>query len=73
MKSRLLGAALLGACALALHRAYLLIELPPYHQASPLELTLGLVAVLTGVWGAAFVVVGPALLRPYGWPPPEGD
>ena len=73
MKARTLGVALLAVCALALHRIYLLINLPPTHQASPLELALGLVAVLTGVWGAAFLLIGPALLRPYAWPPPDSD
>jgi hypothetical protein len=73
MKSRVLGAALLALCARALHRAYLLINLLPAHQASPMELALGLIAVLTGVWGAAFLIVGPALFRPYAWPPPDGD
>jgi hypothetical protein len=64
---------LIAVCALALHRIYLLISLPPTHSASPLELGLGLVSVLSGVWGAASLVIGPALLRPYAWPPPEGD
>ncbi|MGH7485024.1 MAG: hypothetical protein ACREMY_05365, partial [bacterium] len=73
VKTRIQGAALLGLCALALHRIYLLVNLAPAHQASPLELALGAVAVLTGVWGAVFLVVGPALLRPYAWPPPDGD
>jgi hypothetical protein len=73
VKARLQGAALLAICALALHRIYLLINLPPYHQSSPMELLLGLVAVVTGVWGAAFLAIGPALLRPYAWPPADGD
>ena len=73
MKIRLEGAALLALCAFVLHRIYLLVHAAPLHQASPAELTLGLVAVLTGVAGAAFVLVGPALFRPYTWPPPDGD
>jgi hypothetical protein len=73
MKIRLEGAALLSLCAFVLHRIYLLVHVPPWHQASASELALGLVAVLTGVAGAAFFLVGPALFRPYAWPPPDGD
>jgi len=73
MKIQLQGVALLAICALALHRIYLLVGTPPSHQATPIELVLGLIAVLTGVWGAAFVLIGPALFRPYRWPPPDSD
>jgi hypothetical protein len=73
MKTRLEGAALLALCAFVLHRIYLLVHAAPLHQASASELVLGLVAVLTGVGGTAFVLVGPALFRPYAWPPPDGD
>ena len=60
MKIRLEGAALLALCALVLHRIYLLVHVPPWHQASPLELALGLVAVLSGVAGAACFLVSPS-------------
>jgi hypothetical protein len=73
MKIRLKGAAMLALCAYVLHRIHMLVHVAPWHQASPLELTLGLVAVLSGVAGAAFFLVGPALFRPYAWPPPDGD
>jgi len=73
MKTRLEGAALLALCAFVLYRIYLLVHVPPLHQASALELALGLVAVLSGVSGATFFLVGPALFRPYAWPPPDGD
>ena len=73
MKVRLEGAVLLALCAFVLHRIYLLVHVPPVHQASSAELALGLVAALTGVWGAAFLLVGPALFRPYAWPPPDAD
>lgn len=73
MKIRIEGAALLALCALMLHRIHLLFRIPPVHQASPAELALGLVAMLSGVAGAAFFLVGPALFRPYSWPPPDGD
>jgi hypothetical protein len=73
VKTRFQGAALLALCALALRAIYLLIAARPGHQASPLELALGLAAVLTGVSGAALLLIGPALLRPYAWPPPDQD
>jgi hypothetical protein len=73
MKIRLEGAVLLALCASVLHRIHMLVHAAPTHQASPWELALGLVAVLTGVAGAAFFLVGPALFRPYAWPPPDGD
>ena len=73
MTIRLEGAALLALCALVLHRIHMLVHVPPLHQASAAELALGLVAVLSGVAGAACFLVGPALFRPYAWPPPDGD
>lgn len=73
MKIRLQGVALLALCAFVLHRLYMLVHVPPWHQASLPELALGLVAALTGVCGAACFLVGPALFRPYAWPPPDGD
>jgi hypothetical protein len=73
MKIRLQGVALLALCALVLHRIYMLVHAVPMHQATPTELALGLVAALAGVWGAAFFLVGPALFRPYAWPPPDSD
>jgi hypothetical protein len=73
MKIRLEGAALLALCGFALHRIYLLIHGIPPHQATPAELGLGVVAVVTGVIGAVMLAVGPPLFRPYAWPPPDGD
>ena len=73
MKIRLEGVTLLALCAFVLHRIHMLVHAAPWHQSSPLELALGLVAVLSGVAGAAFFLVGPALFRPYAWPPPDGD
>lgn len=73
MRIRLQGVMLLALCALALHRIYVLVHVPPWHQASPSELALGLVAVIAGVCGAACFAVGPALFRSYAWPPPDSD
>lgn len=63
MKIRLEGAALLILCAVALQRVYALVHILPHHQPTAIELTLGLVAVLSGMAGAAMFVVGPALFR----------
>lgn len=73
MKIRLEGAALLALCLYVLHRLSILVGAFPHHQASPLELGLGLVAVLTGVAGAAMVAVGSPLFQNYVWPPPDSD
>ena len=73
MKTRLEGIALLTLCAFVLHRIYLLIHTVPRHDPSPLELGLGLVAVLLGIAGAAMFLVGPPLFRTYAWPPPDHD
>jgi len=73
MMMRLEGAALLTLCALALRQIHLLVHAAPAHAPTPVELALGLAAVLTGVGGAAFLLVGPPLLRPYAWPPAERD
>ena len=73
MKIRLEGIALLALSAFALRLVFLQVQAPPAHQASLLELALGLAAVLSGVFGAAFLLVGPALFRRYVWPPPDGD
>jgi hypothetical protein len=73
MKIRLEGVALLALCALALHRIYLLVHGVPVHQATPVELALGVVAVVTGVIGAVMLAVGPPLFRHYAWPPTDGD
>jgi hypothetical protein len=73
VKTRLEGAALLALCAFALHRIYLLAHFLPHHEASPLELGLGLIAVLTGVAGATMLMVGAPLFRPYARPPPDRD
>jgi len=73
MNIRLPGAALLALCAFVLHRLHMLVHVQPWHQASPPELALGLIAVLTGVCGAACFLVGPALFRSYNWPPPDSD
>lgn len=69
MKTRLQGVAILAICALAMHRLYLLVHILPRHEATPLELLLALVVVLTGVVGAAMAAVGPSLFRVYQWPP----
>jgi hypothetical protein len=73
MKVRLEGMALLAICALALQRLHMLVHNVPLHQASPTELVLGLVAALTGLCGAACLAIGPALFRPYAWPPADRD
>ena len=73
MKTRLEGIALLALCAFALRLVFLRVQAAPVHQASLAELALGLAAVLSGVFGAAFLLVGPALFRRYLWPPPDGD
>jgi hypothetical protein len=73
MKTRLQGIVLLALCALALRLVFVLVQAPPAHQASLAELALGLAAVLSGMSGAAFTLVGRALFRPYAWPPPDGD
>ena len=73
MKVRLEGIALLALCALALQRLHMLVHGAPWHQASLPELALGLVAAVTGLCGAACLVVGPALFRAYAWPPPDAD
>jgi hypothetical protein len=73
MKTRLQGIVLLALCVLALRLVFLLVQARPAHQASLAELALGLAAVLSGMFGAASLLVGPALFRPYAWPPPDGD
>lgn len=73
MKVRLEGIALLAICALALQRLHMLVHDAPWHQASPAELALGLVAAVAGLCGAACLAIGPALFRPYAWPPADGD
>ena len=71
--TRLGGIALLALCAAALRLIFLLVQAPPAHQANFPELALGLVAVVSGMFGAACVLVGPALFRPTIWPPPDRD
>jgi hypothetical protein len=73
MLIRLLGAGILAACIVAMQRLALLVHVMPRHGPTPAELGLGLIAVLAGIAGAAMVTVGPALFRPYAWPPPERD
>jgi hypothetical protein len=73
VKIRLEGAALLAMCALALHQIYLFIHGVPRHDATPLELGLGLVAVVAGVIGAVMLTIGPPLFQRYAWPPPDRD
>lgn len=73
MLIRLLGAASLAACIVAMQRLALLVHAAPRHDPTPGELGLGLVAVLTGLAGAALLAVGPKLFRPYFWPQPERD
>lgn len=69
MKIRLQGAALLAICVFAFLRIYALAHTLPRHEPGLTELLLALVVVLTGVAGAAMTMVGPALFRPYQWPP----
>jgi hypothetical protein len=73
MKVRLEGIALLVLCMVALQRLQLLVHAAPRLPASPTELALGLVAALTGLCGATFLAIGPALFRPYAWPPSDAD
>jgi hypothetical protein len=73
VKTRLEGVALLALCVFVLHRIYLLVHSIPHHDATPTELALGLIAVLTGVAGAAMLGVGPALFRTHVWPPLDRD
>jgi len=73
VKTRLQGIALLISCAFALHRISMLVHFLPRHEASPGELGLGLVAVLTGIAGATMVIVGPPLFCTYAWPRPDAD
>jgi hypothetical protein len=73
MLIRLLGAGVLAACIVAMQRLALLVHAALRHGPTPAELGLGLVAVLAGIAGAALLAVGPALFRPYLWPPPEQD
>ncbi len=73
MLIRLLGAGFLAACIVAMQRLALMVHAAPRHGPTPAELGLGLVAVLTGLAGAALLTVGPKLFRPYAWPPPERD
>ena len=70
---RLLGAGSLAACIAAMQRLALLVHAAPRHGPTPAELGLGLIAVLAGIAGAALLTVGPALFRPYAWPPAERD
>jgi hypothetical protein len=71
VRIRLLGSLLLALCAVALHRIFILVHTLPHHEPAALELGLGLLAVLTGVAGAASFVLGPSLFRTYVWPPNE--
>jgi hypothetical protein len=73
IRTRLQGLVLLALCALALRLIFRLVQTPPAHPPSMPELALGLIAVVNGMFGAACVLVGPALFRPYVWPPPDGD
>jgi hypothetical protein len=69
--TRLHGAGFLAICAIVLHPLYILVNTPPVHEGTVTEMLLALVVVLTGLFGFAMVVVGPALFRPYAWPPEE--
>lgn len=73
MKIRLQGAALLAICVFAFLRLSALAHALPGHKGTLPDLALAMVVVVTGVAGAAMTVVGPALFRPYEWPPRRGD
>jgi hypothetical protein len=51
----------------------MLVHGAPWHQASAPELALGVVAAITGLCGAVSLAIGPALFRPYVWPPADAD
>lgn len=69
VKIRLEGVALLILCALALYRLHgVAMGLRP-DAVTPGEMALGFVAVMAGMAGAAMVVLGRPLFRPYVWPP----
>ena len=72
MITRAIGAALLGLCAAALHQVAHLATTLPHHQPTAAEMLLSLVTVLALFGGSATVIIGPALNRPYRWPPREG-
>ncbi len=69
MKIRLEGVALLALCGFAMQLIYSLVHRGPHHEATPQELGLALVVLLTGIAGALLLMVGPALFRVYRWPP----
>lgn len=73
MLIRLLGATALALSVLAMERLAALVHALPRQSPTPVELGLGVIAVLAGIAGAALFAVGPALFRVYAWPPPERD
>jgi len=60
---------LLAICVFAIDRIYVSVHALPAHQPAPFEMILGLIAVVSGMAGVAMLAIGPALFRPYEWPP----
>jgi len=70
---RLAGLALLAIAGLSLFYLHGLVTARPMHEGTIGELLLSLVAVVAEMSGSAMLVVGPALFRPYQWPPPKRE
>lgn len=71
MTARLCGLGLLATGFVAVLLLHGLVLAGADHPPTPVEMLLSLVAVLSCVGGAATVAMGPALFRPYRWPPAE--
>lgn len=69
VKIRVEGAALLILCALTVYRLHAVAMGLRPDAVTPGEMGLGLVVVMAGMAGAAMLVVGRPLFRPYVWPP----
>ena len=63
MRIRILGAAQIIFCTLAILLLYREANMPPFHQATPGELLLAFAAVLTGLPGLLLLVVGDGFRR----------
>ncbi|MGE5721468.1 MAG: hypothetical protein ACM3YM_03325 [Sphingomonadales bacterium] len=70
---RLAGLTLLAIAGLSLFYLHGLVTAPPMHEGTIGELLLSLIAVVAGMSGSAMLVIGPALFRPYQWPPPKRE
>lgn len=68
MKTRILGAALLLVCAVAIGYLHLLVHSGSPHEATVRELLTALAVVLAGLTGAMMLVIGHALFEPADWP-----